>query len=386
MKIFLSFLQSDKRHQIPAYDFWPYYIKNGIEEAGHIWNECPDADWALGLVPKRKEEQKTWKQDTWEKTITWLKKNPADLFLSYLYPGQIDQSAIAEIKRLGIPCANFFCDHVREFRKVPSEFAVFDLNWVPEFKALAWYKNADFPYTHLPMPMWVQPQDRVLRNESIHQITFIGSKDIQRALLFEKIILGAPQLPLAIYGNGWNGQSVPQATHSSDYTLGKKLLFNLRVIKSHGALASLRKVRQKGINSTIDYGLLSSKSAGILPFEQYNKLIAESAVTLGVNRYPSYKFPVDQPDTYSRLRDIEAPMLGACYLTEWTEGLEEFYDTDKEIAVYRSADELINKAQQLIRDGGKRQQLKKNGQKRALNDHTIPKSLEKILKQLGLKN
>ena len=109
-------------------------------------------------------------------------------------------------------------------------------------------------------------------------------------------------------------------------------------------------------------------------------------VTLGVNRYPSFKFPVEEPDTYSRLRDIEAPALGACYLTEWTEGIEQLYDPDKEIVVYRSADELINKAQQLIKDAGKRQQLKKNGQKRALNDHTVPKSLEKIVKFLSLKH
>jgi hypothetical protein len=386
MKIFLSFFQSAAEYPIPAYDFWQYYIKNGIEEAGHLWDECKDADWALGLVPKSKEEQKKWRDNTWETTVNWLKKHPADLFLSYLYPGQVDQSAIAEIKRLGIPCINFFCDHVREFKKTPLEFGVFDLNWVPEFKALAWYKNAGFPYTHLPMPAWVQTEDRVLRNETIHQVTFIGSKDIQRALLFEKVISGSPQLPLAIYGNGWNGETTRKGTSSPDYTFGKKLLFNLGVIKNQGVHAYLRKIRQKGIGSTIDNVLLSSKSAGILPFEQYNKLIADSAVTLGINRYPSFKFPIDKPDTYSRLRDIEAPMLGACYLTEWTEGIEEFYDTDKEIAVYRSVDELINKAQQLIRDGGKRQQLKKNGQKRALNDHTIPKSLEKIFKQLGLKN
>jgi hypothetical protein len=383
MKIFLSFLQSKNKYPIPAYDFWQYYLKNGIEEAGHTWDECPDADWALGLVLKTKDEQKVWKQDTWERTVNWLKKYPADVFLSYLYPDQVDQSAIAEIRRLGIPCVNFFCDHVREFKKAPSAFRAFDLNWVPEFKALAWYKNAGYPYMHLPMPMWIEPQNRVLRDEAINQVTFIGSKDIQRALLFEKVISGAPQLPLAIYGSGWGRENKAPANSSRDYTLSKKILFNLNFIKDQGAWAALRKARQRRVNSKINAELLASKSAGSLPFEQYNKLIAGSSVTLGVNRYPSFQFPIDRPDTYSRLRDIEAPMLGACYLTEWTEGIEGLYDTDKEIAVYRSADELISVAQQLISDDGKRKQLKKNGQKRALADHTIPKSLEKIFKLLS---
>jgi hypothetical protein len=257
---------------------------------------------------------------------------------------------------------------------------------VPEFKALDWYKKAGYPYIHLPMPMWIEPGNRILRDETIRQITFIGSKDIQRALLFEKIITGAPHLPLAIYGNGWSGDSELQKVSSSDYTLSKKLLFNFNFVKDHGVQAVFRKTRQREVNSKINAELLASKSEGTLSFEQYNKLTAESMVTLGVNRYPSFKFPVEEPDTYSRLRDIEAPALGACYLTEWTEGIEQLYDPDKEIVVYRSADELINKAQQLIKDAGKRQQLKKNGQKRALNDHTIPKSLEKIVKFLSLKH
>lgn len=382
MKIFLSFLQSKNKYPIPAYDFWQYYIKNGIVEAGHSWDECPNADWALGLVPKTKDEQNAWNEETWHTTVAWLKKNHADVFLSYLRPDQIDQSAIAEIKRLGIPCVNFFCDHVREFRKAPPEFRAFDLNWVPEFKALAWYQKAGYPYIQLPMPMWVEPQNRILRNEMIDQITFIGSKDIQRAFLFEKVILGAPRLPLAIYGSGWSTGDEAEANSLQGYTLGKKLTFNFNFIKNHGVRAAFRKAKQSGINSKINAELLASKGTGPLPFEQYNKLIAESWVTLGVNRYPSFKFPINEPDTYSRLRDIEAPMLGACYLTEWTEGIEELYDIGKEIAVYHSADELINNAQQLISDSETRKQLKKRGQERALNDHTIPKSLEKLFNRL----
>jgi len=83
VNIFLSFLQSAKLHPIPAYSFWQYYIKNGIAEAGYQWSECTDVDWALGLVAKNKEEQSRWKEDAWSKTVNWLKKHPADLFLRY---------------------------------------------------------------------------------------------------------------------------------------------------------------------------------------------------------------------------------------------------------------------------------------------------------------
>ncbi|MDB5137154.1 MAG: hypothetical protein JWP37_3757, partial [Mucilaginibacter sp.] len=232
MKFFLSFLQSNHKHPIPAYDFWEHYIKNGIQEAGYQWMEYPAADWALGLVPKSKEDHLKWKQNIWEKTIEWLKTHPADIFLSYLYPEQIDTLAIKEIQRMGIPCVNFFCDHVRLFKKIPAEFEVFNLNWVPEFKAAKWYKKAGKPYINLPMPMWVEPQYRILKDEANQHITFIGSKDIQRKLLFENVLQQYPSLSLAIYGNGWKENNTPhQQQLMPDYTLGKKLIFNFNFIR-----------------------------------------------------------------------------------------------------------------------------------------------------------
>ena len=75
--------------------------------------------------------------------------------------------------------------------------------------------------------------------------------------------------------------------------------------------------------------------------DDYARVLRESQVCLGVNRYPSLRHPAGRPGTYSRLRDIEAPMVGACYLTEWTEGLDELYEPGVEIEVYRDAAELV---------------------------------------------
>jgi Glycosyl transferases group 1 len=384
LKIFLSFLQSEKQYPIPSYKFWEHYIKNGITEAGHEWMECPGADWALGLVPQSKEDHLKWKQDIWAKTIAWLKKNPADVFLSYLYPYQVDKSAIKQIQSLGIPCVNFFCDHIRNYKKVPAEFAVFDLNWVPECKAATWYNEAGYPYLNLPMPMWIDPQYRVLKEEANKQITFIGSVDIQRQLLFEEVIVQAPDLPLAVYGSGWKGNNTTFQPAAPGYNLSKKIRFNLDFIAQQGLTAYRRKMQQRNMDTAISTAL-SAKIHEAPAFEQYNQLTAESMITLGVNRYPSFSYPLVKPDSYSRLRDIEAPMLGACYLAEYTEGIENLYDTENEIAVYKNAEALITIAKELQADPHKRKKLKVNGQKRALNDHSIPVSLGKILSALGLK-
>ncbi len=99
-------------------------------------------------------------------------------------------------------------------------------------------------------------------------------------------------------------------------------MFNLNSIKQLGIIPYLRKIKHRNSSSVLS-GTLIAKINTPPKFEQYNALTAESMITLGINRYPSFHFPISKPDSYSRLRDIEAPMLGACYLTEWTEGIEE---------------------------------------------------------------
>lgn len=383
MNIFLSFLQSPHNYPIPAYDFWQRYIKNGIDEAGYRWTECPDADWALGIVPKSKAEHSAWLQDTWGKTVDYLKKNPADIFLSYLYPEQVDVSAISEIQKMGIPCVNFFCDNVREFKSAPNEYRVFDLNWVPEHKALGMYKKAGYKYIHAPMPVWVEPARRVIKPEKYNQVTFLGSHDIQRQILMEAVIKTDPALPLVIYGRGWDKAATPLNPVAGDYSLSDKLLYQLKFLKKEGIAAYRNKIKNRPYNQAGSPELLARCRGGHQAAE-YNALTSESMITLGVSRYPSFHFPLFKPDTYSRLRDIEAPMLGACYLTEWAPGIEELYDTENEIAVYHSAADLVEKARALQADPAKRQLLKINGQKRALTDHAIPQILNRIKCSTGL--
>jgi hypothetical protein len=383
MKIFLSFLQSDKRYPIPAYDFWQRYIKNGIEEAGHQWVECPDVDWALGLVPKSEADQLKWKAEAWGKTVAWLKKKRVDVFLSYLYPNQVDKSAVKEIQKLGIPCVNFFCDNVREFRNIPSEYGVFDLNWVPEHKALRMYESAGYKFIHLPMPVWVSPEDRVIKDEVYHQVTLLGSKDIQRKLLMAEVIKLYPDIPLAVYGSGWKKENGPTSAGTQSQTLTKRLQNQFSFVKQYGLNAYNNKLRNRSYSYETDDSILG-KYKGDHQIEEYKVLTAASMITVGINRYPSFHFPIDRPDTYSRLRDIEAPMLGACYLTEWTEGIEEMYEPQVEIALYHNAEDFVEQVKELISDHKKRNMLKVNGQKRALSEHTIPTSLNKLIRTLGI--
>lgn len=384
MRIFLSCQQSPVRHPIPAYGFWEGYFKRGIEEAGHTWIEAKGADWAAGLLPQSKEDLAHWREKTWNLTFKSLRaahhEGKVDLFLAYLFPSQIDQSAITEIQRMGIPCVNFFCDNVREFRKVPTEFHVFDLHWVPEFSAQAMYQKCQLPFIHAPMPCWVPPELRQLPAEERFPPTFIGTRDSERERLFAQAInLGAN---VELRGEGWAlPPTIPPAPpRSPALTLGNQWQF----IHQHGLTAWMRKIHRKFFPPspcTFDFSPYTREA----PKERdYARILRESRVCLGVNRYPSLRHPLNKPGRYSRLRDIEAPMMGACYLTEWAPGIDHLYDLDKEILTYESPQEMVEKIARLEKDADLRKRLRTAGQKRALQEHSIGRTLSRIAESLNI--
>jgi spore maturation protein CgeB len=77
-------------------------------------------------------------------------------------------------------------------------------------------------------------------------------------------------------------------------------------------------------------------------------------------------------------------MLGACYLTEWTEGLEHMYELGREIETYRTAEELTSKLSELCSDPPRRIAMRERAQRRALADHSVGRSIERIREHLGL--
>jgi hypothetical protein len=386
MRILLSFLQdkTEQPHPVPGYRFWEFYLKNGINEAGMQYLEVPDIDWAEGLVyTEGSAELQRWKDETWQATINYIQNNPGtiDLFLCYLYPKQIEENAIRQIQKSGIPCVNFYCDNVREFKTIPPQFKIFNLVWVPEYEALSMYKMAGIKHINLPMPIWVEPKFRdALIAKELPGATFIGSKDVLREQLLSKAVENG--LDVRIGGSGWvnTGNNTASAIPVRG-SLSQILLNQYRFVQQHGlkgwAVRHSNRLQKAPISAIPGNHLFGSPA-----FEEYVSITQSSMVTLGINRVPTYKRPNSNPLTYSRLRDIEAPMLGACYLTEYTEGLPLLYDLDKEIWCYKNADELVEKTNELLKSQEKRIQLRHHGQQRALNAHSIPRSMALIKKTI----
>ncbi len=387
LRIFLSSQQAVQRHAVPAYAFWAEYFRGSFAEAGHECLEAPACDWAGGLLPTEQLAVNGWAERTWTTAIEFLRREharqPIDFFLGYLFPQQVLPAAVAEIRALGIPCVNFFCDNVREFRHVPAAYRGFDLHWVPEHDAVALYRRAGLPLLNAPMACWVPPAQRGPAVAETRPVTFVGTRDQPRERLFAEALQCGLQCELR--GPGWESAATapapppPRATNPA--TLVRR---QYEFARQHGWSALARKYAG-AIKPPVPVQFDFSPYARPAVFgDAYWSAIREATVCLGVNRYPSPRHSAEKPRTYSRLRDIEAPMSGACYLTEWAPGLEELYEVGHEIEAYRDPAELAEKARALAADPARRARLRAAGQRRALAEHSIGNTIERISKALGL--
>ncbi len=88
--------------------------------------------------------------------------------------------------------------------------------------------------------------------------------------------------------------------------------------------------------------------------------------------------------TQIRLRDFEAPMSGAFYLVEHMPELAEFFEIDREVVTYSSAEELVEKCRYFLTHENERERIRLAGQERALRDHTWQRRFTDLFGELGL--
>jgi hypothetical protein len=388
MRVLLSCLQSRKRHPLPAYGFWREYFVEGCREAGIECIEVPEVDWVEGLVHPHGDAYRAWRERTWQAALDFARREharrPIDFFLGYLYPAQIEPQAILDLQQLGIPCVNFFCDNVREFRRVPPQYQPFALHWVPEAEALPLYRQANLPHLHAPMPCWVPLELRRVPAMETEPPTFIGSADIlRRHLLGEALRAGAD---LIVRGPGWSaasdaGADAP-ATQEGPRRSARTILSNQwDVLRLHGAGALLRKLENR-LKPLAQPPVPAARIRPAVFGAEYLRITRQALVTIGVNRVPTSRASNHRPLSYSRLRDLEAPMLGACYLTEWTAGLGELYELGTEIETYRTPEELAAKVDELKADPARRRRMRERAQRRALEEHSTARTLQRVARQV----
>ena len=79
------------------------------------------------------------------------------------------------------------------------------------------------------------------------------------------------------------------------------------------------------------------------------------------------------------MRLYETTGVGSLLLTDWKENLSEMFDPVAELAVYRSAEDCVEKIGYYLGEEDERSRLARAGQQRTLREHTYRQRMAQLV-------
>jgi spore maturation protein CgeB len=319
-----------------------------------------------------------------------------DLFFCYLYPFQFKPSLLKQVEKLGIPTVYFFCDNFSHPGVAKDYAPQATLNWVPEKEALAQFKASGCTYIHLPMAANPRVYYPIPSEENV-DVSFVGTKNpYRRQLLGRAQALG---LNLSVSGDGWSPahqnylsekmeiiDRFKAFVHWKQSSLWSFLRYGLAPKRRSAWYLKLGEEFEDNLRAAIQERPLS-----LADMNQYynsrtmhvNKYYSLSKVSLGICEQfiPTRKGGMI---FYSKLRDFEATMAGACFLTQKTPEIHDFFIEGEDVMTYATPEELVEKAIFLLKNDVLRKKMRINCRNKALANHTWQHRFEKIFSTLGL--
>jgi hypothetical protein len=123
---------------------------------------------------------------------------------------------------------------------------------------------------------------------------------------------------------------------------------------------------------------------GSVKFDQQARVYSAYEVSMSFSNVWADGHPGSHLVPHVRLRDFEAPMCRACYVTGHTDEIAEFYEVGKEIDTYRSEEELVDKVRFYLGHTAAADKLREAGYQRAVRDHTWAQRFQQLFAEIGL--
>jgi spore maturation protein CgeB len=281
---------------------------------------------------------------------------PVDVFLSYFYSAHCTAPTIMAIRAKGIKTINWYCNASYQLHLVADLAPAYDLCMVPEKERLEDYRRLG------ANPVYCQEaaNPRFYKELNLPKdlgLVFIGASFANRAAYCRALY--DARLPVDVWGNAWSNPGGPLSAI-------KLLRFGKRQVE---------RLRGKPY-------LPLKASHGFCLDEELVRIYNRAKIVLGFGVQPTADFQ-SKPVYQVRLRDFEAPMCGAFYLTEHQDELSEFFEIGREIETFRSQAELLDKARFYLSNDEARDRIRHAGHARALRDHTWQQRLTMVLSHLS---
>ncbi len=279
-----------------------------------------------------------------------------------------------------MPAANFSCNNTHQFHLVEKISPRFDFNLHAEKSAAEKFKNIGARPVWFQMaanPVYYHPLD-IPRD---YPLTFTGSNYARRARYIYYLLQHG--MAVDCFGPNWLAANrlkkikwqVKRTGHRlaalAAFSAEHRHSFALKV-EEFNFQQNLRKLYHKNLHPPVAEDELvrlfnrSEINLGFLEvFEQDNKI---STVV----------------QQHLHLREFEIPMSGGLYITNYSDELAEHYEPDKEVLVFRSEPELLDKVRYFLNHESEAGHVRQAGLRRALRCHTCQKRFSDLFHQLHL--
>ena len=309
-------------------------------------------------------------------------RRPFDLFFSYLMDGMVETGVIDEIRRTGVPTCNFSCNNTHQFNLVDELSPHFDYNLHSEKDAAGKFHAIGANPIWFPMaanPKYYHPYDvpRTL------DVTFVGQKYAKRPYYIYHLLENG--MNVDVYGPGWRlngreGRARMLLRH------GRRIQTALQALTATSLESRARwsaKLSWLDFNERLRIKYDSHMHLALSDEDMFRKY-SESKISLGfLEVYDDHDF-ASVTKQHLHLRDFEAPMSGALYLTGFCEELAEFYEPDREVLIYRNEHELLEKVHYYLSHGDQAEQIRNRGKMKSLQNHTYQNRFKSLFAQIRL--
>jgi hypothetical protein len=355
-------------------------LRRTLEEMGHTlvrfefpgWPDDADTNW-----------QRIGKPRTNERLLAAFRaaqrQGPIDLFYAYLYSSVAYPETIDLIRRSGVPTVNFSCNNVHQFDLVRDVAPRFDACVVPEAAA-----QQDFLAVGArPLRIQLAANPRVYRpypEPRVYDVTFVGQRYADRAQFLSHLRCNG--IDARAWGAGWQPVKRLDVAHAraalalveDERFDGLARLVRQRLARPRGPRAS--EAPADGVDTSAFGGPRLLQRDLIRMFSQSR--ISLGFATAGDSHLGGRRL------THLRLREFEAPMSGALYLTEHQPELAEYFEPGTEILTYADRDDLLEKVRYFLGHPEQAERIRRAGLERARREHTWPHRFTQLFGALGL--
>ena len=337
---------------------WRKHFYGGLQSAGieTILPQGVNFDWARpvqsvdggGEVERRATSLELFRQ------IETAMETGLDAVVSCCFSHDLELEIVDKVRSTGVPWINFFCDSLYAFHTVEALARRTSLNWFVETGAVARYKELGVPYLCAPYALNPRALPDVSCNSVKRALSFVGTVNRPRAKAVT--LLRMAGVDLHVSGWGWHEALAP----------GPGAGWGARAALKGAFRFAARKALRGRIDDYLDEGA-------------FLESLRTSQTLLGLNEGGLGSGPYVG---YLKLRDIEFPGLGCCYLTQHNQDVENAFEIGREVRTFRTLWEARQVAHELARDPVGCRRMGRRARARVLGEHTWSARLPQLVESL----